>query len=72
MARNPAKAGGKTLRRSYEKGGAKAPIHMISAWSARQNLAPGQAKPAPADGPGIARKIIDKGGDDVLASLVTR
>ena len=29
---------GKTLRRSYQEGGAKAPIHMISAWSTRQNL----------------------------------
>lgn len=37
---------GKTLRRSYQKGGAKAPIHMISAWSARQNLVLGQAKVA--------------------------
>jgi len=27
---------GKTLRRSYQDAGAKAPIHMISAWSARQ------------------------------------
>ena len=25
---------GKTLRRAYQEGGAKAPIHMISAWSA--------------------------------------
>lgn len=37
---------GKTLRRSYQKAGAKAPIHMISAWSARQNLVLGQAKVA--------------------------
>lgn len=37
---------GKTLRRSYQRGGAKAPIHMISAWSARQNLVLGQAKVA--------------------------
>ena len=37
---------GKTLRRSDQKGGAKAPIHMISAWSARQNLVLGQAKVA--------------------------
>ena len=35
---------GKTLRRSYQEGGAKAPIHMISAWSCRQNLVLGQAK----------------------------
>ncbi len=37
---------GKTLRRSYQAGGAQAPIHMISAWSARQNLVLGQAKVA--------------------------
>ncbi len=46
---------GKTLRRSYQEGGAKAPIHMISAswrspccaWtSARQRLVLGQAKVA--------------------------
>lgn len=37
---------GKTLRRSYQEGGAKAPIHMVSAWSARQNLVLGQAKVA--------------------------
>lgn len=37
---------GKTLRRSYQEGGAKAPIHMIAAWSARQNLVLGQKKVA--------------------------
>jgi predicted transposase YbfD/YdcC len=37
---------GKTLRRSYQDGGAKAPIHMISAWSAKQNLVLGQKKVA--------------------------
>lgn len=37
---------GKTLRRSYQEGGAKAPIHMISAWSTTQNLVLGQAKVA--------------------------
>jgi len=37
---------GKTLRRSYQEAGAKAPIHMISAWSCRQNLVLGQAKVA--------------------------
>ena len=37
---------GKTLRRSYQDGGAKAPIHMISAWSARHNLVLGQARVA--------------------------
>ncbi len=34
---------GKTLRRSYQKGGAKAPIHMVPAWSTGQNLVLGQA-----------------------------
>ena len=37
---------GKTLRRSYQEGGAKAPIHMISAWSSRQRIVLGQAKVA--------------------------
>ena len=37
---------GKTLRRSYQQGGAKAPIHMISAWSSRQRIVLGQAKVA--------------------------
>lgn len=85
---------GKTLRRAYQEGGAKAPIHMISAWSARRNLVLGQAKVADKsneivaipqllelltiagatvtiDAMGcqhvIARKIVDKGADYVLA-----
>ena len=37
---------GKTLRRSYQEGGAKAPIHMISAFSSRQRLVLGQRKVA--------------------------
>ena len=37
---------GKTLRRSYREGGAKAPIHMVSAWSTRQNMVLGQAEVA--------------------------
>ena len=37
---------GKTLRRSYQEGGAKAPIHMISAWSCGQNLVLGQRQVA--------------------------
>ena len=37
---------GKTLGRSYQEGGAKAPIHMVSAWSAKQNLVLGQVKVA--------------------------
>jgi predicted transposase YbfD/YdcC len=37
---------GKTLRRSYQKKGAKAPIHMVSAFAARQNLVLGQVKVA--------------------------
>lgn len=35
---------GKTLRRSYQKKGAKAPIHMVSAFAARQRLVLGQIK----------------------------
>ena len=37
---------GKTLRRSYQEGGAKAPIHMISAWASGQRLVLGQIKVA--------------------------
>jgi predicted transposase YbfD/YdcC len=37
---------GKTLRRSYQKNGAKAPIHMVSAFAARQRLVLGQVKVA--------------------------
>ena len=37
---------GKTLRRSYQQGGAKAPIDMISAWANRQRLVLGQVKVA--------------------------
>src|SRR3954469_23211040 len=37
---------GKTLRRSYQEKGAKAPIHMISAFAARQRLVLGQIKVA--------------------------
>jgi predicted transposase YbfD/YdcC len=37
---------GKTLRRAYQEGGAKAPIHMISAWASRQRLVLGQVKVA--------------------------
>ena len=37
---------GKTLRRSYQEGGAKAPIHMISAFSSSQRLVLGQRKVA--------------------------
>lgn len=35
---------GKMLRRSYQQGGGKAPIHMLSAWSSRQRLVLGQRK----------------------------
>ena len=35
---------GKTLRRSFQQGGGKAPIHMLSAWSSRQRLVLGQRK----------------------------
>jgi predicted transposase YbfD/YdcC len=37
---------GKTLRRSYQKKGGKAPIHMVSAFAARQRLVLGQIKVA--------------------------
>lgn len=37
---------GKTLRRSYQKKGAKAPIHMVTAFAARQRLVLGQVKVA--------------------------
>jgi predicted transposase YbfD/YdcC len=35
---------GKTLRRSYQKKGSKQPIHMVSAFAARQRLVLGQVK----------------------------
>src|SRR5271165_4297509 len=37
---------GKTSRRSYQKRGGKAPIHMVSAFAARQRLVLGQVKVA--------------------------
>ena len=37
---------GKTLRRSFQQSGGKAPIHMISAFSSRQRLVLGQRKVA--------------------------
>ena len=37
---------GKTVRRSYQKKGAKAPIHMVSAFAARQRLVLGQVQVA--------------------------
>lgn len=37
---------GKTLRRSYQNKGAQAPIHMVSAFAARQRLVLGQVKVA--------------------------
>lgn len=37
---------GKTLRRSYQKKGAKEPIHMVSAFAVRQRLVLGQVKVA--------------------------
>lgn len=37
---------GKTLRRSYQKKGAKAPIHMVSAFATRARLVLGQVKVA--------------------------
>ena len=85
---------GKTSRRSYQKKGAKAPIHMVSAFAARQRLVLGQVKVADKSNEivaiprlldmlaiegaivtidaigcqrAIARKIIDKRADYVLA-----
>src|SRR5215208_5541103 len=85
---------GKTLRRSYQKRGAKAPIHMVSAFAARQRLVLGQVKVADKSNEiiaipalldmmaiegaivtidamgcqrGIAKKIVDKKADYVLA-----
>lgn len=85
---------GKTLRRSYQKKGSKEPIHMVSAFAARQRLVMGQVKvneksneiiaiPALLDmmsiegavvtidamgcQRGIARKILDKKADYILA-----
>src|ERR1700681_1064473 len=37
---------GKTVRRSFQKKGGKAPIHMVSAFAARQRLVLGQVKVA--------------------------
>ena len=34
----PAKAGGKTVRRSFDRAGNKGAIHMVSAWSSRHKL----------------------------------
>jgi predicted transposase YbfD/YdcC len=85
---------GKTSRRTYQKTGAKAPIHMVSAFAARQRLVLGQVKVAEKsneivaiprlldmlaiegavvtiDAMGcqreIARKIVDKKADYILA-----
>ena len=85
---------GKTVRRSFKKKGSKAPIHMVSAFAARQRLVLGQVNVAEKsneivaipkllemltiegaivtiDAMGcqreIARKIIDKKADYVLA-----
>jgi predicted transposase YbfD/YdcC len=85
---------GKTVRRSFKKKGSKAPIHMVSAFAARQRLVVGQVNVAEKsneivaipkllemltiegaivtiDAMGcqreVARKIIDKKADYVLA-----
>jgi hypothetical protein len=42
---------GKTLRRSYQKKGAKAPIHMVSAFATRQRLVLGQGRTTPCASP---------------------
>jgi len=48
----PAKAGGKTVRRSHHRKGGKAAIHMVSAFAARQRLVLGQIKVAERQGRG--------------------
>jgi hypothetical protein len=58
---------GKTLRRSYQKKGAKAPIHMVSAFAARQRLVLGQVKvaetkPTILDDPGQYLRARDQRG----------
>jgi len=85
---------GKTVRRSYQKKGAEEPIHVVSAFAARQRMALGQTKvgdksneivaipallellaiegavitiDAMARQRDIARKIIDKKADYILA-----
>jgi hypothetical protein len=51
---------GKTLRRSYQKKGAKAPIHMVSAFAARQRLVLGQVKVADKSNETVAiRALLD-------------
>src|SRR4030081_1164232 len=49
---------GKTLRRSYQKKGAKAPIHMVSAFAARQRLVLGQVKVAEKNNEIVARPAL--------------
>src|ERR1700675_819215 len=59
---------GKTLRRSYQKKGAKAPIHMVSAFAARQRLVLGQVKVADKSNEIVAiPALLDKKADYVLA-----
>lgn len=85
---------GKTVRRSHDRAGAKAAIHMVSAFAARQRLVLGQVKVAEKSNEivaipklldmlaiegavvtidamgcqrGIARKIVEKKADYVLA-----
>ena len=58
---------GKTVRRSYQKKGAKEPIHMVSAFAARQRLVLGQIKVADKierdrRHSGFARSSSDRGG----------
>src|SRR6516225_5629887 len=52
---------GKTVRRSYQKKGAKAPIHMVSAFAARQRLVLGQVKVA--EKSNSPRHVGDRGRD---------
>jgi predicted transposase YbfD/YdcC len=58
---------GKTSRGSYQKKGANAPIHMVSAFAARQRLVLGQVKVAEKSNerrhPGTAQHVGDRGCD---------
>src|SRR6266446_29914 len=59
---------GKTLRRSYQKKGAKAPIHMVSAFAARQRLVLGQVKVAEKSNEIVAiPALLDMKADYILA-----
>lgn len=61
---------GKTVRRSGQKTGAKAAIHMVSAFAARQRLALGQVKVAEKSNEIVAiPKLLDMGA--IEAAIIT-